>query len=571
MKKAGKIVVWLVGIAVAVEVLGMVLAYASRRIGSHTVLELRLAGDVPEKPPQDPWEQLAGRPTTTVTDIVEALERARTDARITGLRVDVGFSAMRMAKLEEIRDKIRAFGRSGKFSVAYLEFAGNSSYYLASACQTVILLPKSELRVHGLMASSTFFKGALDKLSVVPDLYHIGEYKNATNVFTEKKFTPAHKEATQALLEDWYGEFVRGVAEGRGMKPQEVENAIRKGPFSSEEALAAKLVDRLGYEDEARDFVKQKNDGSERHLSVREYARRTEPSARSKLAVIYATGTIVPGRNGNDSLGEAVMGSETVAEQFRDARQDRSVKAVILRVDSPGGSAFSSEAIRREVEITRREKPVVVSMSDVAASGGYWIAMSANKILAQPGTITGSIGVLTGKFNLTGLYNKLGLTNDYVATSDNATLDYPFQNFTSAQRESVERSMRDVYKNFLQGVADGRHLPVASIDKIAQGRVWSGERARAFGLVDELGGLDKAIDAARDLAKIPKSQSVSLELLPPPKSFFERIVGFLGNEETVWSGSAPPRGWLVRPWLERLEALAREPAWALLPSVPEMW
>ena len=570
MKKVGKAVLWMAVIFAAFEVVDMILTYSSRRIRPHTVLTLEVNGDFPEQPPQDPFEHLAGGPTTTVTDIVEALDRARTDARITGLRVDVGFSTMRMAKLQEIRERIQEFNRSGKFSVGYLEFASNGSYYLASACQTVMILPKSELHVHGLMASSTFFKGALDKLGVVPDLYHIGEYKNATNVFTERKFTPAHREATQALLEDWYGEFVRGVAEARRMKPEDVENAIRKGPFSSQEAQAAGLVDRVAYEDEARDFVKQKNHGSDNHLSAREYARRTEPSARTKLAVIYATGTIVPGRSGDDPLGGAAMGSETVAEQFRNAREDAAVKAVVLRVDSPGGSAFSSEVIRREVEITRREKPVVVSMSDVAASGGYWIAMSASKIVAQPGTITGSIGVLTGKFNLTGLYSKLGLTNDYVATSDNATLDYPFQNFTPAQRESVERSMRDIYRNFLQGVADGRHMPVAAVDKIAQGRVWSGERAHELGLVDELGGLDKAIDAARELAKIPKGQSVSLELLPPRKSFFERVLELFGNAE-VLSRNASPGLWLARPWLERLQALTREPAWAILPSVPEVW
>ena len=258
MKKVGKAVLWMVAIFAALEILGMILTYSSRRIRPRTVLTLEVQGDLPEQPPQDPFEHLAGGPTTTVTDIVEALDRARTDARITGLRVDVGFSTMRMAKLQEIREKVREFNRSGKFSVAYLEFASNGSYYLASACQTVMILPKSELHVHGLMASSTFFKGALDKLGVAPDLYHIGEYKNATNVFTEKKFTPAHREATQALLEDWYGELVRGVAEGRRMKPEDVVNAIRKGPVSSQEALAAGLVDRVGYEDYARDFVKKR-------------------------------------------------------------------------------------------------------------------------------------------------------------------------------------------------------------------------------------------------------------------------------------------------------------------------
>ena len=565
MKKVGKVVLWAVAVLVVIEIVGAVVVRSSRRIRPHTVLTLRIEGDVPEQPPLDPLAQLGGEPKTTVTDIVEALDRARSDSRITGVRVLAGFSTMSMAKLQEVREKLREFNRSGKFSVAYLEFATDGPYYLASACQTVILLPKSELRVRGLMASTTFLKGALDKLGIVPEFYHIGEYKNATNVFTEGKYTPAHKEATQALLEDWYGEFLRGVAEGRRMSFEAVKAAVEQGPLSSDAALAARLVDRIGYEDEMSDFVKQKNHGSGNHLSVREYARRTEGEAGTKLAVIYATGMILPGRSGNDPLNGAVMGSETVAEQFRHAREDDSIKAVILRVDSPGGSAFSSEVIRREVEITKRAKPVVVSMSDVAASGGYWIAMSADKILAQPGTITGSIGVFTGKFNLIGLYHKLGLTQDYVATSGNATLDYPFQNFTPAEREAVERSMREIYRQFLQGVADGRHMPVRAVDKIAQGRVWSGERARALGLVDELGGLDKAIEAARDLAKIPKDRSVSLELLPPTKSLFGRVLELLGNATALGQNASP------RLWLERLEMLGREPAWALVPSVPEVW
>ncbi|PYV02699.1 MAG: hypothetical protein DMG26_10875 [Acidobacteria bacterium] len=351
MKKVGKVVLWIVAIFAALEILGMILTYSSRRIRPRTVLTLEVQGDLPEQPPQDPFEHLAGRPTTTVTDVVEALERARTDARITGLRVDVGFSTMRMAKLQEIREKVREFNRSGKFSVAYLEFASNGSYYLASACQTVMILPKSELHVHGLMASSTFFKGALDKLGVAPDLYHIGEYKNATNVFTEKKFTPAHREATQALLEDWYGEFVRGVAEGRRMKPEDVESAIRKGPFSSQEALAAGLVDRVGYEDEARHFVKQKNHGSDNHLTAREYARRTEPRARTKLAVIYATGTIVPGRSGDDPFGGAAGRG---GEGRRSARGFSRRLSVLLGSDPPGSRDHPARETRGGFHVGRR-------------------------------------------------------------------------------------------------------------------------------------------------------------------------------------------------------------------------
>lgn len=564
MKTFGKVILTMIVIVLVLEVIGLTVRYYSRRIKPHTILTVRIAGDIPEQAAQDPLTDLLMGTPTTVTDIVEALDRARADSRITGLEMRITESTMNMAKIQDIREEIRKFNRAGKFSVAYLEFATNRSYYLASACQTVLLLPKSLLYLHGMMASTTFFRGTLDKLGIYPDLYHIGEYKNATNVYTEKKYTPAHREATQALLGDWYREYVRGVAESRGLKPEEAEQVMAKGPFGSEEALRAKLVDQVVYWDQARDLVRRKNHGSDRRLSLRTYLDRTSSETGPKLAVIYATGMILPGRSGDAPLGGEVMGSDTISEQFRRAREDDDVKAVVLRVDSPGGAVFPSEVIRREVEITRRQKPVVASMSDVAASGGYWIAMSADRIVAEPGTITGSIGVLTGKYNLRGLFEKLGLSEDLVTTTENSTLEWPFQNFTPAQRQSVQRNMRETYNSFLAGVAEGRHLKVQDVDKIAQGRVWTGEQARQLGLVDELGGLHLAIARAKELAKIPARARVSLLLLPPRRALLEKLLDLAGDAEALSDRAAP------YTWLRSLESLARQPAWVLLPAVPEV-
>lgn len=564
MKTFGKVVLWMIGIFLGLQVVAVIVVFAAKRIRSNTVLTLRIEGDVPEQAPRHPLAEILAGPTTTVTDIVEGLERARSDPRITGLEVRVGESTMNMAKLQEVREKIREFNRSGKFSVAYLEFATNRSYYLASACQTVFLLPTSLLYVRGMMASTTFLRGTLDKLGVYPDLYHIGEYKNAPNVYTEKKYTPAHRQATQTLVEDWYRGFLRGIAEARKLKVEEVAKVVQSGPLTTQDELISKLVDRVGYEDEVREFVKQKNGGSENRLSLRDYLARTERKGRKKLAVIYATGTILPGRSGEDMFGDSITGSETIAEQFRHAREDDSLKAVVLRVDSPGGASFSSEVIRREVVMTKRVKPVVVSMSDVAASGGYWISMSANKIVAEPGTITGSIGVYAGKFNLRGLYEKLGLSKDFVATTENATLNWPFQNFTPAQRASVQKYMREIYDDFLKGIAEGRNMKVAAVDKIGQGRVWTGERAKQLGLVDELGGLHTAIAKAKELAKIPASEQVALVFLPPPRSLVERIIELVGSSRVLGGATS------AREWLRTLESLAGEPVWALLPAVPEV-
>jgi protease-4 len=564
VKTIGKVFVWLIAIVVALEVIARAVNYFSKWIPANTILVVRLEGNISEEAPQDTLSELLFGQRTSVADIVEGLDRARTDPRITGLVVRVGEPLMGLAKMQEVRRKITEFNRSGKFSVAFLEFATNRSYYLASACQTVMLMPRSVLYVRGLMTSTTFFRGTLDKLGVYPDLYHIGQYKNAMNVYTEKKYSPPHREADQALLEDFEGQFVRGLAQSRGMKPEEMERSIAQGPFSSEEALAAKLVDRLGYEDESRKLVDEKNKGSDSRLSLHEYLRRSEREGRSKLAVIYATGTIIPGSSTEGPMGGPLMGSETIAEQLRTVRDDESVKAVVLRIDSPGGVAFASEVIRREVEKTQSKKPVVVSMSDVAASGGYWIAMGADKVLAEPGTITGSIGVVAGKFNLMGLYEKLGLSKDHLETTANSTMDWPFENFTPAQRESLLRLMNDTYKDFVQGVAKGRKMEPAAVEKVAQGRVWTGEQARERGLVDGLGGFDAAIAAAKQLAKIPKEEQLTLIYLPKPKSLLERILDLLGSAGLVGSHT------LSGEWLQTLESLARTPVWTILPALPEV-
>jgi protease IV len=565
MKTVGKIFLALVTILVTMEIVSVVIAAYLNHISPNTVLVLDIAGDIPEQASEDVLTQLvAGRPTT-VADILQGVDRARTDSRITGIEVRVTPSTMNMGKLQEVRDAIRRFNTSGKFSVAYLEYASNAPYYLASACRTVVLMPKSLLYVRGLMASTTFYRGALDKLGVYPDFIRIGEYKNATDVYTEKKYTSAHRAATQTLLEDWDGQFLRGIAEARGLKPDDVARDVAAGPLPSEEALSAKLVDRVAYADEVREFIKQKNHGSDSHLTLRQYLERTAPDAGAQLAVIYAVGEIVPGRSGRDPLGEPLMGSDTIARQFRRAREDDSIKAVILRVDSPGGVPFSSEVIRREVAMTRRSKPVVASMSDVAASGGYWISMSANKIVAEPGTLTGSIGVFVGKFNLLGLYEKLGLSKDYIATTENATLDWPFRNYTPAQRGNLMKNMRETYHNFIAGVAEGRHLSLEAVDKIGQGHVWTGERAMKLGLVDKLGGLETAVQTAKELAGIPASEKVGLLFLPEPESLLEKIRDAANGADQILEGAfAPSR------MLDRIEGLARLPLWTLASGLPKV-
>jgi len=563
MKSSQKIILAVVIIVVALPVVAILGIIYAHRIKPNTILVVRIEGEIPEQTPQNSLQEILNGPTTTVTDITEGIERARTDPHITALEIRVGESSISMGKIQEIRESIQSFNRARKLSVAYLEFATNRSYYLASACQTLVMLPKSEFHLHGMMASTTFLRGAFDKLGIYPDFLHIGEYKNATNIYTEKKFTAAHREATKDLVDDWYRQFVQGIAVSRSLKPEEVERLIAAGPYDSDDAPAIGLVDRVAYGDDVTNFVNQKNHGYDRRINLHRYLERSEKFTADKIAVIYAMGEIVPGLSSASPLGGEVMGSDTIAQQFRRARTDDFVKAVVVRVDSPGGVAYSSEVIRHELELTKAVKPVVVSMSDVAASGGYWLAMSANRIVAEPGTITGSIGVLMGKFNIQGLYDKLGLSTDFIATTPNSTLESPFQSFTPAEREVVLKNMRETYSNFLQGVAAGRHMKVEDVDKIAQGRVWTGERARQLGLVDELGGLHTAIARARELARIPADERVSLLLLPEHRSFLERLLNSSEDEAFAPTPS-------LEAWLGRLESLSSFSVWAILPGVPEV-
>ncbi|MDR3675446.1 MAG: signal peptide peptidase SppA [Acidobacteriota bacterium] len=564
MKHIGKIILVLIALFVVVPVLAILGIIYSHRVKPNTVLVVRIEGEIPERSAQDSLQDLFTGPPTSVTDITEGIERARTDPHITGLELLVGETNLSMGSLQEIRDRIQAFNNAHKFSVGYLEFATNRSYYLASACHTLIMLPKSEFHLHGMMASTTFMRGTFDKLGIFPDFLHIGDYKNATNVYTEKKFTAAHREATKALVDDWYRQFIQGVAASRGLKTDEVEKIIAAGPYNSDSAPATHLVDRVAYANDARGFVEQENHGHDRRIGLHRYLDKSETFTVDKIAVIYAVGEIVPGTSGNSPWGGEMMGSETIARQFRRASDDDSVKAVVVRVDSPGGVAFSSEVIRHELERTRAAKPVVVSMGDVAASGGYWLAMSANRIIAEPGTVTGSIGVLMGKFNLQGLYEKLGLSTDFVATTENSTLEYPLQNFTPAQREIVLRNMRATYDDFIHGVAAGRHMKVEDVDRIAQGRVWTGERARELGLVDELGGLHTAIARARELARIPASEKVSVLSLPAHRSFIERLLNSSDDDDAF--ASTPS----LRVWLGKLQSLSTYSAWTILPGIPEV-
>lgn len=494
------------------------------RMISNAVLVIDAAGEINEQRPFDLVSALNGNTIPVLHDYVDAIDSAAQDSRVSGIVVRVAPLETGWAKLEEIHAHLIAFQKSGKPSICYLGYdgVGNPEYYLATGCSQIWLVPTAPVAIHGMMAETLFLRGTLDKLKVVPEYYHIAEYKTAGNTFTEKSFTPAHKEEVESLLHSVYTQYVSESAKARHMDAAKFENLVKQGPLLTQDAVTNGIVDRLGYWDQVQDYFRQRHHGWN-PISLGRYRMFLSSLGGETVAVVHATGLIVSGDSQDSPTGEFVMGGDSVAEDIRAARDDSSVKAIVLRVDSGGGSVVGSEVIRREVELANAVKPVVVSMSDVAASGGYWIATPARKIVADPNTITGSIGVLIGKFNISGLYALLGMHADYLTTSDNATIFSEVENFTPAQREWIQKSLQDTYTQFTQGVAHGRHMSVEAVDKIAKGRVWSGAQAKDLGLVDELGGMDRAIEVAKELSHIPVSESVHIERFPREKTFWELL------------------------------------------------
>ena len=494
-------------------------------ISWNSVLVLDLSGPIEEQRPPDISTIFLGSQPLVLHEIDDAIDQSSSDPRIKGLVVRIAPIQAGWAKLEEIHRHLLNFRASGKPSVCYLGYDGeeNPEYYVATGCDDIWLTPNNPLGIRGMMAEATFLRGTLDKLRIVPDFFHIAEYKTATNELTEKKFTPAHREEVTSLLTSLYDQYLTEVSSSRDLGRPQFAALVDQGPFLPQEAFKSRLVDHIGYWDQIEGFFRRRA-GSWNPTPFSQYRQNLNDGSGPQIAIVYASGEIVSGASQYSSTGDAIMGGDSVAADIRRARNDSDIKAIVLRVDSPGGSSTASEVIRREVQLARKQKPVVVSMSDVAASGGYWIAMSADKIVADPDTITASIGVLSGKMNIAGLYGLLGLSTDYVATGSNATLYSDQQDFTPAQQQIVQKMLNDIYANFTHGVAAGRNLPVAAVDKIAKGRVWSGEQAKNLGLVDELGDTDRAIDVAKQLAHIPADESVEIVRLPKSQSLFDFLL-----------------------------------------------
>jgi len=549
-RRGVRLVLSLIGLAAVVSMAAVVLTFVAVSRGpsvpSSATLVLRPGGDLPEVEPDDVVGQVFGRDVSTVRGFVEALRRASRDDRVRAvLLMPSTLNVPYWGKVQEMRDAIVAFRKSGKHVTAFLEFGGDREYYLASAADRVFLMPTSSLDLTGVASYEMFLRGTLDKIGAYPDFVHIGDYKTAPNQLTQKGFTPAHREMAQSLNRDMYDQLVAGIADARKKSEDEVRDLLDKGPFVAKEALDAGLVDDLAYEDELDDRVPELGDGkATRRMEGGDY-QRTRPQSvglrtRSRIAVLYVVGTIVSGRSGFDGVNGSVVGSETIIDQIRKIRDDASIKAIVLRIDSPGGSSVASDVIWRELKITRDEnpkRPIVTSMSDLAASGGYYIAMPTEAIVAQPGTLTGSIGIFGGKMVIGGTLDKVGVTTEAVVSGANAGIYSPFAPFTPAQREKVASFMDDFYRNFLTKVAESRKSTPEAIHAVAQGRVWTGRQALDHGLVDALGGLDAAVALAKEKAKIPANEEVQLVVYPERRGLLDALSEQFGGAGTagLWS------------------------------------
>src|SRR5215211_596861 len=546
-RKTALIIAGILGVLLLVGIIGIAAIWLALRkseptIRDNSVLALRVSGTLPDYSPDDPFKKIFGGPDQSLTGLIMQFKKAKVDKRIKAILLDVNMSGVGWGKAEEIRDAIADFRSSGKPVYAYIEFGLNKEYYIATACDKIIVPPPGELFINGLAADVMFFRGSLDKLGIYPDIYQIGKYKSVGDMFTQKEMTDAHRQYVNELLDDLFNRFVNTIAQGRQKTPDEVRALIDNAPYNAIKAKEAGLIDDAMYRDDLEKQIKKQlgYKDSDTFTPVRgvEY-RDVSPESLGlnkgeRIAVIYASGDINSGGSQNSPSGDQSIGSDTVSKALTDAAADTSIKAIVLRVDSPGGSGLASDIIWHAVEAANAKKPVVVSMSDVAASGGYYISASASKILAQPSTITGSIGVVAGKPVMRGFYDWLGISNEYVLRGKTAGMFRETEKFSDEERVKFEEWIKTTYyQDFVPKVAKGRQKDPKYIDSVAQGRVWTGGQAKDRGLVDDFGGLDKAIEVAKQLAKIPADKGVERVILPYPTTFLQQLLSGSGENSNT--------------------------------------
>jgi protease-4 len=529
-------------------IVGVVIIRASLNkspsIESNSVLVLKISGDLPDFAPEDPTAQIFGIETkNSFSTLLSNLRKAKVDKRISAVLLDINMPAVGWGKADELREAIADFKTSGKPVYAYMEYGMNKEYYVATAADKIFLPPTGDVGIIGLQAQAQFYKGTLDKIGVDFQSVHVGKYKGANDAFTRKDMSPEQREVINALLDDFYNRIVAAIADSRKKSPDEVRAIIDNAPYNSIQAKEHNLIDGASYKDEVYADLKQRlgyKDSENLKLTAGSQYKEVTPESLGlnngeKIAVIFASGVITTGKSSDGSFGgEQSIGSDTIVRAVKDAADDASIKAIVLRVDSPGGSALASDLMWHTIEYAKTKKPVVTSMSDVAASGGYYISCNSNKIVAEPSTVTGSIGVIIGRPVIKGLYDYLGITNEYITRGKNAGLLRDTEPWSGEQLKKIQASADFFYwDNFVPKVAQGRGRTIEEIHNVAQGRVWTGSQARERGLVDEFGGLNRAIEIAKELAKLPADKDVKRVVFPTPQPFLAALFNPRDEETTV--------------------------------------
>jgi len=512
--------------------IGLYLWLIAGRVPKRVILEVDFDKGMTEYVPDDSLARVVMAQKPRVRDVAEALQKAATDDRVKGLVARVGKTSMKLAQAQELRDAIIAFRAAGKPAFCYAETfgefgPGNVAYYFATAFDEIYLQPSGDVGLTGLIYEQPFVRGTLDKLGLVPRIDGRKEYKSFRYMLTETKYNAPHREAVTGVMNSQFSQIVKGIADSRKHSEDDVRLLANRGPFLGQEAVDGKLVDGLAYRDEVYDKIKEKAGAKAEVLDLAEYSRRAGgPNEKgTTIALIYAVGGIERGKSGYNAItGELVLGSDTISAALRKAADDKDVKAILLRIDSPGGSYVASDTIWREtVKAKKAGKPLIVSMGSTAASGGYFIALAADKIIAQPTTITGSIGVFGGKMVTAGFWKKLGVTWDEVHTSKNADAWTMAKDFTPEQKARFEDWLDRVYDDFTSKVSQGRNLSREAVEKIAKGRIWTGEDAKRIGLVDELGGFPAALRAVRKAVKLVDNAPLKLRVYPERKTLLTLV------------------------------------------------
>jgi protease-4 len=516
------VVIAVVGALIIILAIGRLFATKQPTIAANSVLVLSLDGELPEAAPVDiplPFIQNQGVPT--VRDVWSSLRQAATDNRIKGVVIQPHNLIVGWGKLQELRQELADFKRSGKPVYAMLQRPGSREYYLASIAEKVFLSPDDMLDVKGFRVEELFFKNTLDKLGVSVDVDHVGRYKDAGDIFTKTNMSPESREVFNQILDQIYGDFCSSVGSARHKSADDLKALVDMGPFLASQAKAAGLVDELGYEDQVYADLKKKVGTADIHkVSIKTYFHAV-PGRGDRIALLVGEGDIVSGEPDNSFGNQDMIASGAFSKLVRQVRNDRSIKGVILRIDSPGGDAVASDEILHELKLLSRAKPLVISMSDVAASGGYFVSMTGDPVLSYPDTITGSIGVLYVRPNLHGLYDKLGISDDMVTRGKLANMDSPYVALSDAARQKLHDSIEATYRSFVSKVAAARRKSYDQIEPLAQGRVWMGAQAQRDGLLDALGGLDQAVALVRKRANLSPTGDTNLIMYPPRRSLLD--------------------------------------------------